>query len=973
LRNGRLLSNFKGELKSVFTPSLINNSVYQFLKHIEISNIFPEEKDLGSKMKEFGHPMIIRTEYGKIDELQVYGVNPKNQLRQRTSIVVANRNSSSNYFFLLVRGEQHAMKGTFNMPEVDMNVYRNLMASYKDKRLTRIVYAYRRLSKEEVKNYVEQYSVIVKAKKYEIESINRVALPLEKNLKFLGAIGLKAKVRKEAVKLVENLRAAYIKVSILSGDTYENTVNVARELGLPPYNISDTSSYFNLSIDSQARTKNDLNSYLEIIYHLLKSSNYQALNVALGNIVKDKEENVQAHQILQELSSTAEKGRVDFKFKRPMILSGKSLCFIQSSSELEEIFKIILVFTSSVIGHDLLPSQKAWITKSIRKQDDVILAVGDGLNDIGMFNEAHVGVQLINDDSNTFIGDIIINRLDILSSLIFDTGFNLFKNIKSILYVLIWHTTKFAVANFWVYIRTDFSTRFFDPYMIHIIALLPIVECIYVAIVHDPYPKEFIANNLAVYQEHNIFSARITLVASIFFACVIFEVFLTFFIAHFFFSPEMLESGFSGGYHMTYMYIITSFIVNCVQSNYFFWTFRQQNKFIAAIGMTIIGALLYTYYFLVDIKSPEKYFSMTSVLSTVPLVTCYIIASMVSLYFNFIFLMVLKFKAIHPVQGLITQLLQKAYDWKSHVDNRNPIIANFMKSYVEYNHTSDKLVDKVADIVKPRTQKKVEPNIMKIILLNVYNFNIGFEQFRNKILDFREHMKFSVFNVKSHFKFTLFIFKLEIIFYSLEALLKLSTMIAKKDGWNALYRHNFLHKIAAYGILVWLINRVKARDLDLYKVIIYGQISTLVIDLILLLLDIFLPYHSLDIWHNLNLNNRLLSSSIPIDFTHSFILLSLFSLIKIYKSLFMKNPIIQYISSPISIVVLLLNILLLLGLKLSLKKKYDQNIKINFLSVNRMKTEINKSREKLAMLMPQFVWDKINTEGFSSNLFLNSR
>ena len=50
--------------------------------------------------------------------------------------------------------------------------------------------------------------------------------------------------------------------------------------------------------------------------------------------------------------------------------------------------------------------------------------------------------------------------------------------------------------------------------------------------------------------------------------------------------------------------------------------------------------------------------------------------------------------------------------------------------------------------------------------------------------------------------------------------------------------------------------------------------------------------------------------------------------------------------------------------------QYDKTIKVNFLSVNRMKVEIGKSRERLSMLLPSFVWDKINTMGFSSTIGL---
>lgn len=35
--------------------------------------------------------------------------------------------------------------------------------------------------------------------------------------------------------------------------------------------------------------------------------------------------------------------------------------------------------------------------------------------------------------------------------------------------------------------------------------------------------------------------------------------------------------------------------------------------------------------------------------------------------------------------------------------------------------------------------------------------------------------------------------------------------------------------------------------------------------------------------------------------------------------------------------------------------------------MSKLKNEISKSEEKLSLLMPKFVWDKINTEGFQDS------
>jgi hypothetical protein len=53
-------------------------------------------------------------------------------------------------------------------------------------------------------------------------------------------------------------------------------------------------------------------------------------------------------------------------------------------------------------------------------------------------------------------------------------------------------------------------------------------------------------------------------------------------------------------------------------------------------------------------------------------------------------------------------------------------------------------------------------------------------------------------------------------------------------------------------------------------------------------------------------------------------------------------------------------------LKLILKNRYDSLIKLDFISKERLKTEINISNEKLALLMPKFILDRINYFEISS-------
>ena len=965
------------EMKKTFTPSLVNQALSRFLKGLGIEVVFPKEarplnKSGGYKPSEYGHALRIESDFGMVDHLQIYGVNPKNSLKPRTSIVLGKKQTASPYYFLLVRGEQSEMKGVMSMNDEESTAYRNLMAQYKDKRLSRIIYAYKKLTRAEVMQYVTQYAQIVRSKKYEIESINRVAIPLETNLKFLGAVGVKAKIRKDAQKLVDNLKAAYLRVSILSGDNYENTVNVLRELTLPPHNLSDQSSYFNIGFESMARAKSDLISYIEIVYHMLKSSNYQKLSLALGSNLRERDDDESAKEILQNLETVElDKSRVDNKFKRPMVLSGKSLALIQSDDDLMELFRILLVFTSSLIAHDLKPNQKSLLVKLVRCQHEVVMSVGDGLNDIGMFNESNVSVQLANGDISTFTGDIIVNKLDIVSHLVFSTGFNLFKNIKSAIFILIVFSTKLAAANAWAFGIDAFSVRLFDPYLIHLLSIIPLAECICLATLHKPYPTSFVSNNLAVYQEHQVFGARIALVTSLLFLGIMFELGIIFTVARIVFSVELFSGGLIGEQSEMSFFILSVLVLNCIFQDYLFWTTPQRIKIPVMIFSIIMYVILINIHLAAVISDPIQYFSLSDSFANKVKLTCYLTCVVVPTYFNYILISVVKSRALHPVQSVLDQLPSKAKQWKDHLDHSDPLIASYMRGYVQYFHTSEKLMEKVVNLVRPRISKKVDHVLLKLLLLNVYNFNLGFDHLSNKIIDMRDRLKFLIANTNSHEFFTKIAFTMQIIVYSFELFLKIVVLSSQVDNsWTVLYRHNNLYKISVYSGLLVLMWRKRPRDQQLQWLVLCSQLASIVIDCLVLLVDALSPSNTLISWHYIGANSRVVCSAIPLDFINSLLLLIGFELIAIYRIVFNLNPVDQRFSNPLYTGILVVNTFGIFMFLASMKKKYDKNTKINFLNVSRMKNDISRSKDKLAMLMPKFVWDKINTEGFSSKLLV---
>jgi len=79
-----------------------------------------------------------------------------------------------------------------------------------------------------------------------------------------------------------------------------------------------------------------------------------------------------------------------------MILSGDSLITIIANDNLRQLFLSLACSVEAVIACRLSPKQKAEIVNLMKAAlpEKVLLAIGDGANDVNMITEANVGVGM---------------------------------------------------------------------------------------------------------------------------------------------------------------------------------------------------------------------------------------------------------------------------------------------------------------------------------------------------------------------------------------------------------------------------------------------------------------------------------------------------------------------------------------------------------------------------------------------------
>ncbi|OWB86297.1 hypothetical protein B5S33_g4983 [[Candida] boidinii] len=212
--------------------------------------------------------------------------------------------------------------------------------------------ATRVIPEEEYKSWSEIHNKASVSLENRSQKLDDAAELIEKDLFLLGATAIEDKLQDGVPETIHILQEAGIKIWVLTGDRQETAINIGMSCRL-------LSEEMNLLIVNE-ETKEDTRHNIE-----------DKLSVLEGNQVSK-----------DDLNSLA------------LIIDGKSLSYALES-DLEDDFLTLGVMCKAVICCRVSPLQKALVVKLVkRKKDSLLLAVGDGANDVSMIQAAHVGVGI---------------------------------------------------------------------------------------------------------------------------------------------------------------------------------------------------------------------------------------------------------------------------------------------------------------------------------------------------------------------------------------------------------------------------------------------------------------------------------------------------------------------------------------------------------------------------------------------------
>ncbi|KAI0013991.1 phospholipid-translocating P-type ATPase [Xylariaceae sp. FL0662B] len=227
------------------------------------------------------------------------------------------------------------------------------LEEYASEGLRTLCLAMREISDEE---FQEWYAIFDKAQTTvggnRAEELDKAAEIIEHDFYLLGATAIEDRLQDGVPETIHTLQQANIKVWVLTGDRQETAINI----GMSSKLLSEDMMLLIINEEDAVATRDNIQKKLDAIR-----------NNADGSV---------------EMDTLA------------LVIDGKSLTYALEP-DMEKLFYDLAVMCRAVICCRVSPLQKALVVKLVKKfSPEILLAIGDGANDVSMIQAAHIGVGI---------------------------------------------------------------------------------------------------------------------------------------------------------------------------------------------------------------------------------------------------------------------------------------------------------------------------------------------------------------------------------------------------------------------------------------------------------------------------------------------------------------------------------------------------------------------------------------------------
>ncbi|KAF8070424.1 calcium transporting ATPase [Lyophyllum atratum] len=350
---------------------------------------------------------------GQSQEFEILNVCEFNSTRKRMSTVIRAPNGKIKIY---TKGADTVIleRLSKNQPYTDKTLAH--LESYATEGLRTLCLAYRDISEEEYRQWSAIYNQAAATINGRGDALDQAAELIEKELFLLGATAIEDKLQDGVPDTIHTLQMAGIKVWVLTGDRQETAINIGMSCRL----ISESMNLVIVNEDNARDTADFLSKRLNAIKNQRNSG---------------------------ELEDLA------------LIIDGKSLGFALEK-DISKTFLELAIMCKAVICCRVSPLQKALVVKLVKKnQKAILLAIGDGANDVSMIQAAHVGVGIsgVEGLQAARSADVAISQFRFLKKLLLVHGAWSYRRLSTLILYSFYKNIVLYMTQFWYSFFNNFS------------------------------------------------------------------------------------------------------------------------------------------------------------------------------------------------------------------------------------------------------------------------------------------------------------------------------------------------------------------------------------------------------------------------------------------------------------------------------------------------------------------------------------
>lgn len=322
-------------------------------------------------------------------------------------------------------------------------ISREQLEQYGEAGLRTLCLAYRDLSPDMYESWNEKFIQAKSSLRDRERKLDEVAELIEKDLTLIGCTAIEDKLQEGVPSCIETLSRAGIKIWVLTGDKLETAINIAYACKL----INNDMKQFVISSETDE----------------IRDVENRGDQVEIAQFIRETVKN-DLHKYHEEAQSIIHGSSGQ---KLSLLIDGKCLMYALDPSLRSTLLSLSLS-CSSVVCCRVSPLQKAQVTRLVRKgANKITLSIGDGANDVGMIQAAHVGVGISGMEGMQAVmaSDFAIAQFRFLTDLLLVHGRWSYLRLCKVVSYFFYKNLTFTLTQFWYTFHTGYSgQRFYDDW-----------------------------------------------------------------------------------------------------------------------------------------------------------------------------------------------------------------------------------------------------------------------------------------------------------------------------------------------------------------------------------------------------------------------------------------------------------------------------------------------------------------------------